>query len=258
MALLYDINGNPIRNYDAVGNDTLIDTRPITLNLAAVNAEIAIDLQGESTLAIDTRGTFVGTMLAEFTIDGTNYNTNPLPIHVQATELYQPSITTVGQFLVDIPKGTRRIRLRMSAYTSGTAIVALRATKAKYIVYSKTLPLTSINTTTAASGATATLTLPAPGLGMYHYIGRLVIERHTSALLTAGATPVIVTTTNLPGSLAFSIPADAAPQGQVYREVVEMGGQPLKSSAANTATTIVAPAVTGIIWRLTAYYYNGA
>jgi hypothetical protein len=31
----------------------------------------------------------------------------------------------------------------------------------------------------------------------------------------------------------------------------------LKSSAANTATTIVAPLYTSAIWRLTATYYTG-
>jgi hypothetical protein len=63
-----------------------------------------------------------------------------------------------------------------------------------------------------------------------------------------------VTTTNLPGSRVFSIPADAAPQGQVYSEIIETSN-PLRASAANTNTTIVTPATTGVIWRISADYY---
>ena len=76
--------------------------------------------------------------------------------------------------------------------------------------------------------------------------------------MTAAATPTIVTTTNIPGSLAFSIPADAALQGQVYREVIEIGEHALKTTTNNSTTTIVCPITTGVIWRITAYYYVGA
>ena len=79
----------------------------------------------------------------------------------------------------------------------------------------------------------ATLTLPNPGLGLYQYLTRLLIQRHPAAALTAGATPIIVTTSNLPGGRQFSIPADAAAQGVVYQELLEPT-QPLKASAANT------------------------
>ena len=37
----------------------------------------------------------------------------------------------------------------------------------------------------------------------------------------AGTTPVVVTTTNLPGALAFSIPMEAAAQGSVYEKAME-------------------------------------
>jgi hypothetical protein len=87
----------------------------------------------------------------------------------------------------------------------------------------------------------------------FHYIDRIVIQRFATALLTAGATPVLVTTTNLPGTRVFSFPAEAAAQGTMYSEIVEPA-RPLRSSAAGTATTIVAPATTGVIWRITADY----
>jgi hypothetical protein len=66
---------------------------------------------------------------------------------------------------------------------------------------------------------------------------------------------VIITTTNLPGALAFSVEADAAAQGTRASAVSEDFSYPLATSAQNTATTFVAPLTTGVIWRLTAGYY---
>ena len=83
---------------------------------------------------------------------------------------------------------------------------------------------------------------------------RLAIERHAAAALTAGATPTLITTTNLPGSLAFSIPVEAAAAGSVYEKIIDPA-RPIISSAQNTATTIVAGAVTSVIWRITALFY---
>jgi hypothetical protein len=108
-------------------------------------------------------------------------------------------------------------------------------------------------TVTADAAKAATLTLPGVA-GLFHYISRILIERHTSAALNAAATPTLVTTTNLPGARAFSIPADAAAQGQVYREVVEPA-LPLKSSASGVATTIAAPRTANVIWRISVDYY---
>ena len=64
----------------------------------------------------------------------------------------------------------------------------------------------------------------------------------------------VITTTNLPGALAFSIPVDAGAAEGIYEKVFEPA-RALMASAQNTATTIVAGAVTSVIWRLTATYY---
>jgi hypothetical protein len=80
------------------------------------------------------------------------------------------------------------------------------------------------------------------------------LERHAAALLTAGATPTVITTANFPGSLAFSIPVDAAAAGTVYEKIAHYS-RPIATVAQNTATTIVAGAVTSTIWRFTAYGY---
>ena len=224
--------------------------------LAALNAELLLNLNGESSASFDIRGTFVGTVVVEGSDDGTNFIS--IPFYNSVTEVWATTATAAGTFDIPAISSLRIIKVRVSAYTSGSITTSLNASLGNSMVYSKPIPTTTIGTATGVAAAAVTLTIAAAGAGLYHYITRLVIERHTSALLTAAATPIIVTTTNLSGSLAFSIPADAAPQGQVYREVIEMGEHALKSTATNTATTIVAPITTGVIWRITAYYYVGA
>jgi len=115
---------------------------------------------------------------------------------------------------------------------------------------------TSGGTQTAAAGTGATLTLAAPGAGLFIYITYIEITKTASALLVVAATPVLVTTTNIPGTPTIDFPADAAAQGtQVVRQIAP--GVPIKSVTANTAVTIVAPATTSIVWRVTAHYFIG-
>ena len=150
--------------------------------------------------------------------------------------------------------GFARIRARVTAYTSGAATATLLA--ATGLLDDRLLGEVSSNaaTITAAVSTAATLTLTAPGAGLRHYITGLRIERHAAALLTAGATPVVITTTNLPGALAFSIPVEAAAQGSVYEKVLDPV-RAIMAAAQNTATTIVAPLTTYVIWRISATFY---
>lgn len=255
MAIIFDSLGNEQKLLDPIGGDTIVDPRPISQNISALNGEVVVDCFGIGSCGIDIRGTFSGTFVVQWSFNGTDFNT--LPVMVPTTEIFQVNITAAGSYVAHLPAATRRIRVLCIAYTSGTASVALRASSAENFMYAKPIPATSAVTNTGASGAGVTLTLAAPGAGLFHYITRLIIQRFAVAALTAGAAPVLVTTTNLPGSKAFSFPADAALQGTIYSEIVEPS-QPLKSSAANTATTIVCPATTNVIWRVTADFYVGA
>ena len=103
-------------------------------------------------------------------------------------------------------------------------------------------------TATGAAAAAVTATLPAPGAGLFHYITALEVVLYNTAARTGSATPVLVTTTNLPGTPAFTFPSAGA-VGSVERRQHEFPS-PLKSAVANTATTIVGPATTAVIWRI--------
>lgn len=224
-----------------------------TSALASATADTAIQADGGGSFILSLSGTFVATLLVEGSIDGTNWFTLPMRTFNAASKLYVVSATAVGQFVGANP-GFTQLRVRCSAFTSGSAVFTLAASNGPLDQMLEGAIATSTGTATGASGAAVTLTLAAPGAGLRHYITNILIDRHATALLTAAATPVIVTTTNLPGSRAYSIPADAAAQGTVSR-LQETFPRPLASSAQNTNTTIVCPTTTATIWRVTADFY---
>ena len=255
MSILYDARGNEFQgNLDQITGGTFTDARTISGNLGALDAESIMDLNGHSTAVFDIRGTFVATVSFEGTVDGTNYVA--IPVFNQATEVVSLTAAAAGIFIASV-SGFRRVRARVSAYTSGTVVASLRGSIADCLIKAPPIPATTWVTNTAASGSICTLSLAAAGAGLFHYITELQIIKFAAAALTAAAAPVIATTTNLTGSPAFSFQADGAAQGTSEKQQFEPN-QPFKSAAANTATTIVGPATTSIIWRINAAYYVGA
>lgn len=238
------------------GGSSLLHPRETLLaagNLAAANAEIIVPADGSGIVALDLRGTFNLTVEVSGTIDGPNWI--PIPMRSRFGGIYLAAIagSAAGAWIGDCA-GYRAVRARVTAYTSGAAIASLVTEPG---VLNDTLMgqvTPSLVTTVGAAAAAATLTLAAPGAGLRHYLTYLSINRFATTLLTAGAAPVTVTTTNLPGSLAFSFAADAAAAGSLDRWREDFA-YPLAAVAQNTATTIVCPATTSVIWRATAGFY---
>jgi hypothetical protein len=110
---------------------------------------------------------------------------------------------------------------------------------------------------TGAAAAAVTATLPAPGANLRQYITRIQIVKFASALLVAGATPVLVTTTGIPATPTFSFDAAADVAGSAVEMDIDFPTNPIEASADNAACTIVCPATTSIIWRVNVWYYNG-
>jgi len=121
-------------------------------------------------------------------------------------------------------------------------------------VFQGSTPL--IVTATAAANAAVTGTLPAAGVGLFHHITAIEITRAATAAL-AGTAALVVTTTNLPGNPAWTVGNAMAAGGQ-SRDLDKTFDTPLKSSVANTDTTIVLP-VPGlaVLWRINVYYFTG-
>lgn len=222
-------------------------------NLGALNAEIIVDCDGSASVTLDLNGTFNLTIEVSGTVDGVNWRLIPMKPINQAAKQYAVVAGAAGAW-IGACSGFRQVRARVTAYTSGAASAVLAA--------SLPLPDQSLDgmitplvvTAVGAAAAAVTLTLPAPAAGLRHYLTYLSIDRFAAAALTAAAAPVTVTTTNLPGSLAFSFAADAALQGTLDRWR-ESFSYPLAASAQATATTIVCPTTTGVSWRATAGYY---
>ena len=224
-------------------------------NLASGAAELILACDGSSTVSLDLRGVFNLTLEVIGTIDGVNWVTIPMRALGQASVGYAATVAGATPGLwVGKCAPFRQVRARVTAYTSGSAAAVLACGVGQLDDTLQGQVTPQLQTIASLAGAAATLTLPAPGPGLRHYLTYVSIDRSPSAALVAAATPIIVTTTNLPGGLAFSIAADAAAQGVPFR-LREDYGFPLVSTAQNTPTVISAPATPNIIWRLTAGYY---
>jgi hypothetical protein len=115
------------------------------------------------------------------------------------------------------------------------------------------LPTSLAVTALSAAATTVTATLPLV-TGQFHYITGMQIQRYcTTAIAASGV--LTTTTTNLPGSLAFSA-GNTCALGNVYVDFSMTFASPLKSSVAGTATTIVAPSAGSAgFYRITVFYY---
>lgn len=258
--IIKDVRGNEFPGaIDHITGLTLTDARPITATLSSNGAESVMDLNGQSVASFDIRTSALNaTLVFEATVDGTNYF--GLPGWNVQTEAMLASViittTHAATYMVGV-SGFRRVRVRVSAYTSGSVVVALRGSMADFAIYARPMPSTLWVTVTAAANAGATITLPAPGAGLFHYITSLNIMRNATAALTGTAT-LVITSTNLPGSPAWSV-GNAMVAGGTQRDLDYEFSNPLKSSVANTATTIVMPVPgAAVLWRGNVSYYVGA
>lgn len=241
--------------------------------LAALNAELVLDINGdESALVYLSAGAAAFAATVEFTgsVDGTNYfaipaipffssgsvagpnNAQPLLLDVIAstTNLVRTYAVRVAQL--------KKLRVRLSAWTSGSADISITSDAQRSIhpaIY-EGRPTSLVLTATGAAAAAVTATLPAVA-GLRHYIDFISITRSATAALTAAAAPVVITSTNLPGALALTLGQDVAGIGIDKLLELDFGGTGLAASAVGVATTIVCPVYTGVIWRINVGYRLG-
>jgi hypothetical protein len=120
--------------------------------------------------------------------------------------------------------------------------------------YQSPFPSTLAVTALSAANTAVTATLPAV-TGQFHYITAIRVTRTCTAALT-GSAALAITTTNLPGSLAWTA-GNACVVGTTNNDVAMDFHNPLKSSVVGTATTIVCPAAgAAVVCRIVATYFT--
>ena len=246
------------------------EARSTTGTVSALNAEVVLALSGDNAALIQVSAAAAVTMTVSFegsTDGGVNYFP-VLAIPYAATVgtlpvLSQPMISEAFSAVIPfrvyaLAVGQlSNIRLRVSAWTSGTLSVSIRSGPEQEIhpnLFNRTSTLCV--TATGAAAAAVTATLPSVA-GLRHYIDNITITRSATAALTAAAAPVVVTTTNLPGTPAFTFGSDAGGIGVDKTVTFDAGGTGLAAAAIGTATTIVCPVYTGVIWRVNVIYRLG-
>jgi hypothetical protein len=238
---------------DGINGVTLTDARVFTNNLAAANSEVVVDINGKATCTFFVA--CVVTMAAndlvvEGTMDGTNFFA--LPYYIQQSTIpthpaesvgvsISPTAMAAGQFCTVTVSATgwRRVRMRKVSAT-GNANVSLRASAADYRIIAQPQPsLLNVSLAALAINTGGTITLPAAGAGLFHYITAFDFQVSGGAAANAAAAAPSITTTNLPGNplWRFGIPATAGG----FQAFSKAWTNPLKSVAANTATTFVCP-----------------
>jgi hypothetical protein len=269
MPILKDARGNEFQgSLDQITGGLVTDPRAANVSLAALNAEAIMDLNGQAVAAFDIRTAAANlTLVFEVSLDGVNYFA--VPAFIVSTTLASPfapesmvsgiiiTTTHTGLYVVGV-SGYRRVRVRVSAFTSGTVTVTLRASQSDFAIYSRPIPSILHVTAVAAVNTALTATLPAV-VGQFHYITSISLRKLYNVIGVAAGAGVTITTTNLPGTPAYTTEQLASAAGSVAHIIDDSyAGNPLKSLTANTATTFVAPAQLQTIWRWNVSYYTGA
>jgi hypothetical protein len=226
---------------------------------SGAGSTLEIDCIGFGSVGIDVRGTFTATLVPEGTIDNINYFT--LTINPVAGTAGVTSITAAGAWTVNT-SGLSKVRLRCSAYTSGTANASLVATIDS-----------GINNNIAVSLATSDIEIGAVELKNASTDDRASIEAANTARTTATkviavqhvdaagnvlpASPVLGAGTAEIGKLA----AGTALIGKVSIDQVTANANEVvtKTGSVTTATLAAGTALAGIVSASseTSTVYNG-
>lgn len=262
MPIIYDARGNEFQGQlDQIGGGVITDARVASGLLAASNAELVMDINGKDLALFDLRtAAMSATLVFEVSLDETNYFGLPAMNLMTEAMLAAVIITTTQATIFAVKvSGWRRVRVRVSSYTSGNITVTGRASISQSNVYARPIPSTIGLTATGAVNAAVTATLAAGGAGLFHYITLIELRKLYNVIGVAAGAGVIITSTNLVGTPAWTTEQEAKAAGTV-EEVIKWfaHGNPIKSTNPNIATTFVAPAQLETIWRWNIQYYLGA
>jgi hypothetical protein len=133
-------------------------------NLTALNSQVVLEVDGQGVCAIDVRGTFVGTITFQSSVDTINWvNTNAIPLGSAGNANATSTTTTTGAWLLPA-SGSIRIRAIMTLYTSGSATVTMRADPDASFNYAALIgtPDVHLHYRPSATGAATVSTVMSP------------------------------------------------------------------------------------------------
>lgn len=249
-------------------------TLPAVAVLASLGSQVEFDVNGDESAAIQIDGgggTLNATYAVEGAIDGTIFQPipmYPLPafcsggtIPVAAQPMFAEAVNaaSIKRVVVVSCGQLKKIKVRLTGWTAGSADVMINTDSVQALSpYARDQrAATLLVSATGASGAAVTATLPAVA-GLRHYVDFVQVSKFNAAALAAAAvTPVLVTSTNLPGPPVINFPAAVEAQGLEAVRDMDFGGQGISATAIGTNTTIVCPATVGVIWRINIAYRLG-
>jgi hypothetical protein len=102
-----------------------------TDTLGAINDTLAVSGSGADLIIVQTTGTWVGTITAEISLDGTNWFSNAM-INSAQTSAATLATTWTSNCIMKTSSQLRVpfFRVKMTAYTSGTATVTIYGDRA--------------------------------------------------------------------------------------------------------------------------------
>ena len=205
-----------------------------------------------------TSTTITGSVAVTGPLTDTQLRATPVPVSLTSTTI--TGTVAVTGALTDTQLRATPVPVSLTSTTiTGTVAVTgaltdtqLRATPVPIANATNDLAVTA----TGAAAAAVTLTLPAVA-GQFHYIQNIEITMYSTVARAGTATPVLVTSTNLPGAPVWTFPSAGA-IGTITQIIINASVRGLRSSVVNTATTIVCPATASVIWRVNVIYRTAA
>ena len=239
--------------------------------LANSASELILDVDGDESANVHLiSNAFIGTIEFSASYDDTAANYHLVVAYPISNAATGGTIPVAGRPLTSealvaaqtirsyaVPCGQfRKLRVRVTSYTSGNAVVAMTSDSCvSSNVAIAARPMTDILSILGTVGAITTATLPSV-TGLRHIIDFVRVTRSATAALTAAATPIAITSSNLPNSFAMTMGQDAGGIG-IDRELVVESSNGIAASNITSNTSISCPAYAGVIWRINVGYRLG-
>jgi hypothetical protein len=107
-----------------------LDTAPASQSITALNGAVQLALAGQAGAGVTLSGTWTATVTPEISFDGGTTWTATF-FKIPATAQYVTTVAANGAYAMVCATGASHVRVRASAFTSGTITVALRAGQAR-------------------------------------------------------------------------------------------------------------------------------